>query len=423
MRPTITHVKTSMRPTITHATTSTRLMIERGKAMSDQLTSIRQRRALRAAQSVIFRYDMNNDKQISEAEFAQILQRVQSKLTLLPPQQRIAGKWAKPPADLIEPARTERILAAPFRLLRTHAADCQDAMSMTIITKTNGSGAVIGILFQWFGMCLQVSMAVLAGLGSYLAKGGAPASAQVLTIAGIKLVWAVVLVVCNPCACGLTNAVIAGQCLSEGVASILLWAASVGLIDAAKVRLKMITFMLLLVPVFIPIFQKVYDGLVSLCKLRKKKANKQAALLPTIQFLLMILAKYAGRVANFNPKSLGRTVKQFLADTSQQGVAAGKGQKVKVKRIVRRPKACVEEAGMATAATGMGLGVDQEQPIVSEMTPIIILPLLVPVGLTPAEMPRLTNGDGVVVNNKRRKAEVEDDGDDGDEDGGDEGGD
>jgi len=78
---------------------------------------------------------------------------------------------------------------------------------------------------------------------------------------------------------------------------------------------------------------------------------------------------------------------------------------------------------MATAATGMGLGVDQEQPIVSEMTPIIILPLLVPVGLTPAEMPRLTNGDGVVVNNKRRKAEVEDDGDDGDEDGGDEGGD
>ena len=132
----------------------------------------------------------------------------------------------------------------------------------------------IGILFQWFGMCLQVSMAVLAGLGSYLAKGGAPASAQVLTIAGIKLVWAVVLVVCNPCACGLTNAVIAGQCLSEGVASILLWAASVGLIDAAKVRLKMITFMLLLVPVFIPIFQKVYDGLVSLCKLRKKKANK-----------------------------------------------------------------------------------------------------------------------------------------------------
>jgi len=422
MRPTITRATTSMRPTITHATTSTRLMIERGKAMSDQLTS-RQPHALRAARSVILRYDTNNDKQISEAEFAQIIQRVQSKLTLLPPQQRIAGKWAKPPADLIEPARTERILAAPFRLLRTHAADCQDAMSMTIITKTNGSGAVIGILFQWFGMCLQVSMAVLAGLGSYLAKGGAPASAQVLTIAGIKLVWAVVLVVCNPCACGLTNAVIAGQCLSEGVASILLWAASVGLIDAAKVRLKMITFMLLLVPVFIPIFQKVYDGLVSLCKLRKKKANKQAALLPTIQFLLMILAKYAGRVANFNPKSLGRTVKQFLADTSQQGVAAGKGQKVKVKRIVRRPKACVEEAGMATAATGMGLGVDQEQPIVSEMTPIIILPLLVPVGLTPAEMPRLTNGDGVVVNNKRRKAEVEDDGDDGDEDGGDEGGD
>ena len=133
----------------------------------------------------------------------------------------------------------------------------------------------IGILFQWFGMCLQVSMAVLSGLGKYLAQGGPPASAQVLAIAAIKLVWAIVLVVFSPCACGLTGAVIAGQCFSEGVASILLWAASVGLINnEEKTKLEMITFILLLVPVFIPIFLKVYDGLVALCKQRRKKADK-----------------------------------------------------------------------------------------------------------------------------------------------------
>ena len=132
----LTRATTSMRPTITRATTLTHLRIDRRKTISDLL-------ALRAARFIIMRFDTNGDKQIDEAEFAQILKRVQSKLTLLPPQERVAGKWAKPPGDLIEPARTERILAAPFSLLRTHAADCQDAMSMTLLTKTNGSRAVV----------------------------------------------------------------------------------------------------------------------------------------------------------------------------------------------------------------------------------------------------------------------------------------
>jgi len=348
---------------------STRAMLARGKTMNDLLTqSISRRRALRAARSVILRYDTSGDRKISEAEFAVILKHVQSKLTLLPPQQRIAGKWAKPPGDLIEPARTERILAAPFRILHTHAADCLDAQSMTIIAKTNGR-AVVGILFQCVMMCMQIFLAILSGLGKYLAQGGTSASAQVLSIAAIKLVWAIVLVVCSPCACGLTNAVIAGQCLSEGVASILLWAASAGLIsDEGMVHLNLITFMLLLVPVFVPIFQKVYDGLVTLSKLPKRKANLQTVLLPIIQFSLMLSSKFGVGARNFNPKSLARTVKQLLADTSQQGVAIGKGEKVKVKRMVRRlrrPNSRVERDGVTTLwreeRVRRGLGADQEQ--------------------------------------------------------------
>ena len=141
-------------------------------------------------------------------------------------------------------------------------------------------------------------------------------------------------------------------------------------------------------------------------------------LLPAIHFLLMIIAKYASKAANFNPKSLVRTVKQLLADTSQQGVVAGKGQTVKVKRIVRRPKARAEVAGVATAAAGVGLGAGQEQPIVSPTTSTI-MPLCIPV--TPAGAPRLMDESGVLAKKKRRKEEEveENDKDQGGDDGGD----
>ena len=69
---------------------------------------------------------------------------------------------------------------------------------------------------------VQLSLGVASGLGPYLAHGTAAANVQLLTVAVMKLTWAAVLLLFCPCACGLTNAVVVVQCLSEGTASVLL---------------------------------------------------------------------------------------------------------------------------------------------------------------------------------------------------------
>ena len=50
------------------------------------------------------------------------------------------GKWVKPPGDQAEPARTERLLARPFVLLRPRSADMQDAMALNVFAQASGGG-------------------------------------------------------------------------------------------------------------------------------------------------------------------------------------------------------------------------------------------------------------------------------------------
>ena len=120
----------------------------------------------------------------------------------------------------------------------------------------------------------------LAAAGPYITKGSAGASAQVLSVAGVKLAWATILLRFSPCACGLTNAVIASQLMVEGSAAILLWCQAQGIIGEGDTALiQTIVFALLMIPVFVPILQKVYDGLVVniVVNCCRKKFNPQAA--------------------------------------------------------------------------------------------------------------------------------------------------
>ena len=68
----------------------------------------------------------------------------------------------------------------------------------------------------------QVTCGILSGLGPYIMKGTTAAKAQVLSVAAIKLSWAAILACYSPCVCGLANAVIVSQYVSEGTATILL---------------------------------------------------------------------------------------------------------------------------------------------------------------------------------------------------------
>jgi hypothetical protein len=180
---------------------------------------------LRRAKSVMQEFDQSREGTLTEKEFAELLTRIRLKLEVLPAQQRLAGKWAKPPQDNAEPERTERLLARPFLVLKSRASDCQDSMSLSMFGKTSGIH-LLGMCFQWSSMMVQVSCGVVQGIGPYITQNTVEARVQVLSVALVKVGWALIMLRFRPCACGLTNAVIVCQFMFEGISSILLFVAS-----------------------------------------------------------------------------------------------------------------------------------------------------------------------------------------------------
>jgi hypothetical protein len=178
--------------------------------------------------------------------------------------QRLGGKFAKPPEDVKEPDRTERILAQPYRLLRDRASDAAESMSLNLFVKASGKG-LLGLTFAWCSMAIQISVAVLSGMGPYLYEGGYTAVGQMLAIALVKASWACVLILYMPCACLLSNAVIATQFLTEGVAVLILFAGDAVLtpqyLHEYSTSLQSCGFWLTLFAIFYPVVQKGYDGM------------------------------------------------------------------------------------------------------------------------------------------------------------------
>ena len=51
---------------------------------------------------------------------------------------RSRGKWGKPPTELAEPERTERLLASPMAIIRGKAADVLDSYAFAIMPRSTG---------------------------------------------------------------------------------------------------------------------------------------------------------------------------------------------------------------------------------------------------------------------------------------------
>ena len=290
----------------------------------------------RLALELLQRCSTTEDGRIDEKEFVELLGKLWAKLNWTHPKQRLVGHWAKPHADTVEPARTERILARPFTLFWRCGADCQDAMSFHILPNTSGN-RFLGVTFQWFFLFIQVLLGAISGVGPYLASDSAAAINQVLSFAGVTFLWAAVLLIFQPCACRLTNALIVSQCLSEGAASVVLLLAasdgfalrvfdrqSSGVGHPDVVLMQRVGFIMLLLPTFIPIAQSVYDGVLVL-----------------FTFCARGVDDVSGH-GSFRAARLSTIVKQLVTKIKHQWGTRLERDTITVKRVVRRKKS---EAG------------------------------------------------------------------------------
>ena len=99
---------------------------------------------------------------------------------------RARGEFKPEQEELEEPERTERLLAHPFSLVRTKAADSLDALKLTWMARASG-GSFVGVSFDLVAMTVQVAVTVTLCVGIAITRGSTSAIVQVAAVMTLQL--------------------------------------------------------------------------------------------------------------------------------------------------------------------------------------------------------------------------------------------
>jgi hypothetical protein len=178
---------------------------------------------------------------------------------------RVRGDWTKSKEDVVEPDRTERLLAHPVMLLRPRAGDAIDGNKLLWLNRASGSYGISGILYEWLLLLIQLSIAILTGIGPVIEPGSPEADAQMFAVICLQYGIAVYTMFGGPSADRIDNFVITAQYLTEGTCTLLLLVSGFPELFDLQPLIQMAVFLLLLFGMFIPILEKGYSGIRLWC--------------------------------------------------------------------------------------------------------------------------------------------------------------
>ena len=122
--------------------------------------------------------------------------------------------------DAVEPNRTHRLLARPWRLFYTQAPDQLDALKLTWMSRATG-GSLHGIFYDFYMFAVMTVVATLNGLRSILVPGSPQAMAQIAVILSLQFGFAAYVVWLWPSNDRLDSLLIAIQYTIEGAQTVL----------------------------------------------------------------------------------------------------------------------------------------------------------------------------------------------------------
>ncbi|KOO33777.1 hypothetical protein Ctob_016612, partial [Chrysochromulina tobinii] len=175
---------------------------------------------------------------------------------------RVRGDWTKSEEDVVEPDRTERLLAHPVVLLRPRAGDAIDGNKLLWLNRASGSYGISGVLYEWLLLLIQLSIAILTGIGPAIEPGSPEADAQMYAVICLQYGIAVYTMFGGPSADRIDNFVITAQYLTEGTCTLLLLVSGFPELFDLQPLIQMVVFLLLLFGMFIPILEKGYEAIV-----------------------------------------------------------------------------------------------------------------------------------------------------------------
>jgi len=329
--------------------------LNRAASALNTTRSLRRKHLARVA-ALLHTYDADSDRRLDEKEFGALLNRVLWELEMLHPVQRRQGKWTKPAEQTVEPARSERLLARPWALLPACGVDAMESMSFSMVNATCSARRPSAVLLHWCTMLLQVVLAVLGGMGAFFTRAGWSSPAQVVTIATIKLGWAAVLLLGQLPADGLFTTILALQFVAEGSSAVLVLLAAATPGNAADFE-RDLAFQLLLLPVFLPMLHKLYDGVIVAIILNccRKKFSLCTALAPVMGFI-MVLPSFVGRMVCGAQAGDTTTVATGYMSKSACTVATTHGDMMRLGKAKRSQVRKSELVGRYCDASGAGFG-------------------------------------------------------------------
>ena len=110
---------------------------------------------------------------------------------------RACGAFALPPAELAEPARTERLLKAPFALTRDVPADMFQQRAGSLFFRVNG-GHCLGVGYRLIVVGVNMCVGALGGCKQLFVAGSAGAMAQVVIVFSLQLTLAFICFCVSP---------------------------------------------------------------------------------------------------------------------------------------------------------------------------------------------------------------------------------
>ena len=170
---------------------------------------------------------------------------------------------------IVEPARTERLLARPFALFRANSADAVDAFGFSLLARAGGSSG-LAISFDVGVITAQLTVGLLNGIGSglQLLPGSPGAVAQVMAVFLVQVAICLLITCANASKDRVDGTVVGLQfALEAGQTAALLVHAVI-----PNSALLQASFCLSLSALFVPIVQQLYDAIiVPLSRAAKRK--------------------------------------------------------------------------------------------------------------------------------------------------------
>jgi hypothetical protein len=199
---------------------------------------------------------------------------------------RTRGRYAKPKEDAKEPARTERLLAHPWSLLKgSSAGDFIDAYGFALMARAGGmSNMSTG--FEFTILATQLVIGMLNGIGSRLEPGSSIAIVQIGAVLALQALHSLWVFRTTPSVDRIMNVVVGIQFLLEACQTCLLL---LTVFYPPAPVLQSVSLVVAIASVLTPIIQRFYDAvIVQLFKACKGGFDLRAACFAMLGFLVFI---------------------------------------------------------------------------------------------------------------------------------------